>query len=110
MAHILQVSTDCSDLLSRILDRDPKRRLDLDGIQRHPFYTRRRLPSNFVELGDQFKATPLPTDIQVDTGLLGSYYVFVQDARCNSMACALQSLESVDQILREAKTSMNRKN
>jgi hypothetical protein len=98
---LLQVSTECRDLLSQILVRDPKRRLNLVGIQRHPFYTR-DLPSNFFQASEQLKAAPLPTDIQVGIGLLGFFCIF-DDVPCNLMAYALQSLESVDQIINEAK-------
>jgi len=72
----LNVSNECRDLLSRILVRDPERRLTLVGIQRHPFYTR-DLPSNFFQVNEQLKAAPLPAD--------------------------MQSLESIDKILQEAK-------
>lgn len=58
------MSTECRDLLARILVRDPERRLTLEGIQRHSFYTR-DLPPNFFAVNQQLKAAPLPADLQV---------------------------------------------
>uniref|UniRef100_A0A061R595 Sulfur stress regulator n=1 Tax=Tetraselmis sp. GSL018 TaxID=582737 RepID=A0A061R595_9CHLO len=74
----LRVSTECQDLLSRILVREPERRITLVGIQRHPFYTR-DLPTNFFQVNEQLKAAPLPED--------------------------MQSHDSIDEIIREAKNS-----
>mmetsp|Transcript_32449 Transcript_32449/g.58064 ORF Transcript_32449/g.58064 Transcript_32449/m.58064 type:complete len:345 (-) Transcript_32449:136-1170(-) len=77
----LKVSTECRDLLARILVRDPERRLTLEGIQRHPFYTN-DLPPNFFAVNQQLKAAPLPAD--------------------------LQTLESVDAIISKAKETSDK--
>jgi len=72
----LKVSDDCRDLMDKVLMRDPNKRLTLQGIQAHPFYTK-GLPKNFFAVNEQLKKAGLPP--------------------------GLQSLESIDSIIQEAK-------
>lgn len=45
------LSSDCLDLLSRIFVGDPAQRIDLKGIQRHPWYLKNLPPECQVWLG-----------------------------------------------------------
>jgi len=49
-AHV-QVSDECRDMLSKILVREPHRRITIDGIQSHPWYLK-NLPPGVKEMND----------------------------------------------------------
>ena len=47
-----QVSAGCRDLLHRILVADPRMRITIADIQRHPWFTR-DLPDGLAQMNDQ---------------------------------------------------------
>lgn len=50
--------------MDKVLMRDPNKRLTLQGIQAHPFYTK-GLPKNFFAVNEQLKKAGLPPGLQV---------------------------------------------
>ena len=46
-----RVSSECKDLITRILVSDPDRRLTIPQIQRHPWYSK-GLPPNVIKMND----------------------------------------------------------
>ena len=46
-----RVSSECKDLITRILVVDPDRRLTIPQIQRHPWYSK-GLPPNVIKMND----------------------------------------------------------
>uniref|UniRef100_A0A7S1SVZ9 Protein kinase domain-containing protein n=1 Tax=Tetraselmis chuii TaxID=63592 RepID=A0A7S1SVZ9_9CHLO len=72
----VKISEACHDIMTKILVRDPNKRLTLQGIQAHPFYTK-GLPKNFFAVNEQLKNAGLPP--------------------------SLQTMQSIDAILQEAK-------
>ena len=49
------VSDECKDLLQRILVAEPKQRITMADIQRHPWFTR-DLPEGVAQMNDQLLA------------------------------------------------------
>ena len=50
-----QVSPECKNLLECILVADPEKRITMDNIQRHPWFTR-DLPEGVAQMNDQLLA------------------------------------------------------
>ena len=46
-----RISSECKDLITRILVADPDRRLTITQIQRHPWYSK-GLPPNVIKMND----------------------------------------------------------
>ncbi|GAX81597.1 hypothetical protein CEUSTIGMA_g9025.t1 [Chlamydomonas eustigma] len=53
----IKVSDDCKDLMSRILVADPTKRLNIQDIFRHPWYTK-NLPPGVIEMNSRPQPTP----------------------------------------------------
>jgi len=57
----VKVSDDCRDMLKRILVADPTKRITIDGIFHHPWYTK-NLPPGVIEMN--LRPQPVPEGIQ----------------------------------------------
>jgi len=53
----LKLSADCQDLMSKILTADPAKRITIDGIFHHPWYTK-NLPPGVIEMNKRPPPTP----------------------------------------------------
>ena len=74
----VKASRECRDMLDRILVADPKKRITIPEIQRHPWY-RKDLPPGVVDMNDhlpppspgaQVRHTYMPPPLQCSAGEL----------------------------------------
>ena len=57
------VSSECLDLMKRLLKPDPCKRISLDDLLTHPWFVK-KLPPHATEMNDYYLTLPVPDEHQ----------------------------------------------